>query len=147
MMAAALPPAILPRIGSLLRLLGSDHDHEALGAVRALRRTLTAAGADLHALADVIEHPAVVVERPEPAPQARQSRKTRADRGHIDWRPAYRREVCETLERGLARFSFSEWERDFVTSIIARLRDPRGRLTFRQAEVVDRLVAKIEGHR
>ncbi|MGI4763957.1 MAG: hypothetical protein ACRYGP_02645 [Janthinobacterium lividum] len=69
------------------------------------------------------------------------------DRGHIDWSPTYRCEVRETLEHGLVRLSFNEWEREFITSIITRLRDPRGRLTFRQAEVVDRLVAKIEGRR
>ena len=141
-MTAAIPPAIAPRIGALLRMLGSDHDGEALGAARALQRTLGGVGLDLHALAAAVERP-----EPEPAPQARRGRKVRAEQGDIDWSPSYRREVRETLERGLARLSFSGWERDFIANIIDRLRDSRGRLTFRQAEVVDRLVAKIEGHR
>ena len=140
MSPAVIPPAIAPRVGALLRMLGSDHDGEALGAARALRRTLGGAGLDLHALADAVERPAIA------APVCR-PRKPKTDRGHIDWPPTHRREVRETLERGLVRISFNEWERDFITSIIARLRDPRGRLTFRQAEVVDRLVAKVEASR
>ena len=139
-MMTVIPPAVLPRVGSLLRLLGSDHDHEALGAVRALRRTLGGVGLDLHALAEV-------VERPVPIAPTRPPRKPRADRGHIDWTASYRREVRETLERGLARLTLTPWERQFTTDIIARLRDPRGRLTFGQAEVVDRLVAKVEASR
>ena len=40
-----------------MRLLGSPNDSEALAAARALQRTLKSAGADLHALADVVEKP------------------------------------------------------------------------------------------
>ena len=145
---APLPPAIAPRVGALLRLLGSDVDGEALGAARALGRSLRDAGVDWHALAEAVEPgpETVFVERPRPA-APRRSRKARPDHGHISWSPTYRREVRETLERGLVRLSFSEWERGFIANIITRLRDPHGRLTFRQAEVVDRLVAKIEGIR
>ncbi len=139
-MAATIPNALRPRLGQFVRLLASDHPGEVVAAAAALRRTLAGVGADLHALADV-------VERPEPAPQLHRPRKPKADRGHIDWPPSHRREIRETLEHGLARLSLTPWERQFTTDIIARLRDPRGRLTFRQAEVVDRLVAKIEGHR
>ncbi len=140
MSPAVIPPAIAPRIGALLRMLGSDHDGEALGAARALQRTLGGVGLDFHDLAGTIEHPAVSVPMRRP-------RKPKADSGHIDWPAAHRHEVRETLEHGLVRISFNAWERDFITSIIARLRDPRGRLTFRQAEITDRLVAKIEGRR
>ncbi len=140
MSPAVIPSAIAPRIGALLRMLGSDHDGEALGAARALRRTLGGAGLDLHTLADAVERPAI-------ASPAHRPRKPKAGRGHIDWPAAHRREVRETLEHGLVRISFNEWERDFITSIIARLRDPRGRLTFRQAEITDRLVAKVEASR
>lgn len=52
----ALAP-ISDRVGKLLRLLASDNDGEVVAAVKALRRTLQSAGADLHALADVIEKP------------------------------------------------------------------------------------------
>lgn len=141
MSPAVIPPAIAPRIGALLRMLGSPIDGEALGAARALRRTLDGAGLDLHALADVVEHPT-----PSPTP-LRRPRRPKPDEGHINWTPSYRREVRVTLEHGLCRLNLTPWERQFTTDIIARLRDPRGHLTFRQAEVVDRLVAKIEGRR
>ncbi len=59
MSPAVIPPAIAPRVGALLRMLGSDHDGEALSAARALRRTLGGVGLDLHALADAVERPAV----------------------------------------------------------------------------------------
>jgi hypothetical protein len=46
---------IAPTVGKLLRLLGSDQDHEALGAARALKRVLTSVKLDLHDLANVVE--------------------------------------------------------------------------------------------
>lgn len=136
MSPAAIPDAIRPRLGQFMRLLASDQPGEVVAAAAALRRTLAGVGADLHDLAGAIEQPA-------PATPARRPRRPKADSGHIDWTPAYRREVRNTLEHGLARLSLTEWERDFTLNVIARLRDPRGRLTFRQAEVVDRLVAKM----
>jgi hypothetical protein len=47
---------IAAKLGSLVRLLSSNRDGEALAAIRALGRTLKAHGADFHALADRIEH-------------------------------------------------------------------------------------------
>src|SRR5262249_10305426 len=44
-----------PTVGKLVRLLGSDKDHEALGAARALKRVLTSVKLDLHDLANVVE--------------------------------------------------------------------------------------------
>jgi hypothetical protein len=46
---------ISPTVGKLVRLLGSDKDHEALGAARALKRVLTSVKLDLHDLAGLIE--------------------------------------------------------------------------------------------
>ncbi len=46
---------IAPTVGKLVRLLGSDKDHEALGAARALKRVLTSVKLDLHDLANVVE--------------------------------------------------------------------------------------------
>lgn len=148
MATVCIPIAVAPRIAALVRMLASPVDGEALSAARAIGRTLVGAGVDFHALAEVIERgpDLMPIYRDPPAPM-RRPRKPTADRGHIDWPPSHRRDVRETLEHGLARLSFSEWERDFITNIIARLRDPRGRLTFRQAEVVDRLVAKVEASR
>jgi len=50
----ALAP-VVPRLGKLLRLLASDRDGEVLAAARGIVRTLQAAGADIHALTNVIE--------------------------------------------------------------------------------------------
>ena len=49
----ALAP-IADKLKRFIRLLSSDNDHEALGAARALNRTLKAAKLDIHALADNI---------------------------------------------------------------------------------------------
>jgi hypothetical protein len=47
--------AVAPRVGQLIRLLGSSQDGEALAACRALGRVLASAGGDFHELADCIE--------------------------------------------------------------------------------------------
>src|SRR5262245_3993243 len=52
-MADALAP-VADKLKRFIRLLSSDNDHEALGAARALLRTLNAANLDIHALADSI---------------------------------------------------------------------------------------------
>ena len=141
MMAATIPNTIRPRLGQFVRLLASDQPGEVVAAAAAIKRALAGCGADMHALAEEVEHPT-----PSQAP-ARRPRRPNADQGHIDWTPSHRREVRVTLEHGLVRLNLTSWERQFTTDIIARLRDPRGRLTFRQAEVVDRLVAKVEASR
>lgn len=46
-----LPAEVTDRLQKLIPLLGSDKDGEALGAARAIDRTLRAAGLDFHALA------------------------------------------------------------------------------------------------
>ena len=61
-MTAALA-VVAPRIGQLIRLLGSDWDGEVVAAARALGRTLTSVGADFHTLADTIERSAPAAHR------------------------------------------------------------------------------------
>jgi hypothetical protein len=56
-MSAALAP-IGPRLGQLIRMLGSDRDGEVLSAARALGRTLRSINADFHDLAAAIEREA-----------------------------------------------------------------------------------------
>jgi hypothetical protein len=59
---------VAPRIGRLIRLLGSDQDGEVVAAVRALGRTLAGAGEDFHSLADAVESSAIEtrpLRRPE----------------------------------------------------------------------------------
>jgi hypothetical protein len=47
---------IAGKLGSLVRLVASDKDGEVVAAARAITRTLKSAGADIHALADRVEH-------------------------------------------------------------------------------------------
>lgn len=141
---AALPAPILPRVASLLRLLGSDQDGEALGAARALQRTLAGAGSDLHTLADVVERgpETVFVERSAPAP--RRARKARAPSSDsVELKPAQRRQVIEALSKASRRGALSSWEEEFVTSIVTVLRGARPRLSARQVEIVERLLTKF----
>jgi hypothetical protein len=49
-----ISPALSARLGKYIRLLSSDRDGEVVAAVRALLRTLRAAGTDIHVLADSI---------------------------------------------------------------------------------------------
>ena len=55
---SAVPAAIAPRVGQLIRLLASDRDGEVVAAARALARTLTSVGQDFHTLADSVERSA-----------------------------------------------------------------------------------------
>ena len=138
MPSASVPVTVAPRIAALVRLLASPADGEALNAARALGRTLSNAGLDFHTLAALVEHP--TVSPPTPPYQS----DPRPEQGHSFWSTGHRREVRTTLEFGLAHFSFTLWEVEFIANVIERLRDPRGRLTLRQIEVVNRLIAKIE---
>jgi hypothetical protein len=61
-MGALFP--IAPKLGKLVRLLGSDRPGEVQATVEALRRTLASAGLTLHDLADAIENP----PQPQPRP-------------------------------------------------------------------------------
>jgi hypothetical protein len=51
----ALTP-IAGRLAKLLRMLSSNREHEVVAAAQALCRTLEGAGADIHALAAIVEH-------------------------------------------------------------------------------------------
>ena len=138
-----LPSAILPRLGQLVRMLGSDQDHEALGAVRALRRTLNKAGVDLHALADAVEHPPAPVITRETPTASRRSRKARSPSpGSVELQLARRDQVIEGLDKAIARNMLSAWEANFGASVITILQGPRPRLSARQYEIVERLLSK-----
>jgi hypothetical protein len=107
-MTAALA-VVAPRIGQLIRLLGSDQDGEVIAAARALGRTLTSVGADFHSLADTIERSA-----PAPSPSP-------AHRGCEDHRA-----IARWLLDSGARLSPKEW------SFIADMAHRFGSLSERQ---------------
>jgi len=104
-MTAALA-VVAPRIGQLIRLLGSDQDGEVVAAARALGRTLASVGEDFHSLADTIErsaHISAVDSCNEPAA----TRECGDHRAMARW----------ILNRG-ARLSTKEWS--FVADMAIR---------------------------
>jgi hypothetical protein len=103
---------IAPRLGALIRMLGSDRDGEALAAARAIGRVLKASGQDFHALAETIENAPHAVA-PHAAP-------TRDEPDDLNWKA-----VAKQL---LADGELSPREREFVTHMTRW----RGRPTERQ---------------
>jgi hypothetical protein len=144
---ASLPPTILPRVGALLRLLGSDQDGEALGAARALGRTLSAAGLDLHALADVVEHSPISMVFYPHAPARRSQAAPAAKPGRVELSPIRRRQVIDGLTRAALRGALSAWESEFCASVVAVLQGPRPRLSARQHEIIEHLMTKFGENR
>src|SRR5688572_12198380 len=55
------------KVVKLIPLLSSDNDGEALSTVRAIDRTLEAAGLDWHALAQAVSVPVASTRKPQPA--------------------------------------------------------------------------------
>jgi len=60
----ALAPHVRPKVARVIAMLATDHDGEALAAVRALHRVLDANGLDLNDLAAVIEGRQTAQDRP-----------------------------------------------------------------------------------
>jgi len=54
-MTVNLPSKILPRLGKIIRMLGSNHDGDVLAAARMLIRTLASEGKSIHDLAAAVE--------------------------------------------------------------------------------------------
>lgn len=109
-----LPFEARRRLAKLVPLLGSNIDAEALGAVRAVGRVLSAAGSDWHALADMIgpsETEAAVETRgnqpsaspaastaPSPDRPIRRPKQRRSSFGDLSARRA-RETITEILQR------------------------------------------------
>lgn len=71
----ALAP-VAPRLGHLVRLLGSDKGGEVIATASAIGRTLHSVGADWHDLAEVVERAALPVVLEQPKPEAAPALKT-----------------------------------------------------------------------
>jgi hypothetical protein len=96
---------VAPRIGQLVRMLGSDQDGEVVAAARAIGRTLKSAGEDFHSLA-------ATIERSEP--------EVSSDRA----------EYCRAMARWLIEKSgarFSEKEQAFLHDMTAWPGEPTER--------------------
>jgi hypothetical protein len=101
-----LAPTARPALAKLLRLLGSPVDGEALGAARALGRTLRRVGCDFHDLADIVVAPPIV-------PNGRDGRADSGFRGpHADDDELPWRDMAAACARHPNRFT--DKERGFV---------------------------------
>ena len=143
-MTAALPPKILPRIGQLIRMLGSNQDHEAMAAVRAIGKTLVGQGLTFHDLADTVEAgraPAMsnpyfdyAWDPPEPAHRSPPTWNDLRDFERRDWLTAFVRKLDipdPTEMTALVRFR-SDCNSPFWA----------GRPTRKQLELFTRLMAR-----
>jgi hypothetical protein len=110
---------IAPRIGQLIRLLGSNQDGEVVAAARALGRTLASVNADFHSLA-------AAIERSEPALTSRRQ----------NWRA-----VARWLIESGARFN--EKEQAFVREMTTW----PGELTERQEAWLRRIFERVSATR
>jgi hypothetical protein len=147
-MIASIPSNILPRVGSLLRMLASPADGEALNAARALGRALGGVGLDLNDLAEVVEHPPTpMVLHREAAPVRGHRAPRTSSPGSVELTPTRRRQVIDGLTRALARGALSAWEDDFAASIITTLQGRRPSLSARQHRIVERLMSKFGENR
>jgi hypothetical protein len=112
-------------LSKLLLMLGSTHDGEQLAAVAAIKRVLKTAGADLHDVADELNH--------RPSGKA----KPVAPKTWI-WREA----VDELLAH--ASCCLTQWEAGFAKNLASY----RGRPTDKQMDCVRRILERIkEKHR
>jgi len=109
---------ITPKLGKFVRLLGSDNEGEVVAAARALVRTLTAQGCDLHDLAKHVEAGERVVYRerlvyrdrvvyPEPA----HASKPCAPQDTTDWPSIIK--WCHASDKG----RLTPWERGFIADV------------------------------
>jgi hypothetical protein len=106
------------RVGQLIRLLNSDKSGEVLGAARAINRTLESAGADIHDLADIVEHGLLQPQLPPPAP---------------DLAEVARRELSDMLEYCRSRGEkLNERELAFIAKMLFYLR--RDGMNFKMSE-------------
>jgi len=120
------------RIALLVPRLGSSFDGEATATVRAIERTLTAAGCDWHWLADVIREPAKLAALP-----SKRSRQNSAGPGAQpmnDWRSVVR--FCQLY--GVE--ALSEKDIDFIDSL-SRLRPQH--LSPRQQQWLDGIASRL----
>jgi len=114
-MADALSPALAQKLGRLIPLLASDKEGEALATVRAIGRTLKAAGSDFHAFAKaVIEPRTVVIYRTETTPPRKPAPRPKCLLEVAGWcRTHYAGRLSVTEERFtvdmLSRLTVGRW--------------------------------------
>jgi hypothetical protein len=130
-MTALVIPSKVP---SLVRLLASENDGEALGAARALGRVLSNEGMSFHDLADRLTHaPPYASEAPSVA------------RNRYGWSGMSNPQQAAFLAKALAGDVLSPWEREFANSV-RRLLLSGVSLSAKQASICERMFARwMEG--
>ena len=119
--------SIAPKLANLIRRLSSDQDGEVVATARALNRTLQSIGADIHDIADRIEHSGngalVEAELKEvyDAGVKEGVRREKAQASHgvpqgvaVQFPSA--RDMAMHCYRNLAELR-SEWEQEFITNM------------------------------
>lgn len=134
---SALPTTILPRLGSLVRMLSSPNDGEALSAVRAVGRTLQANGTTWHDLAERIEH--------EPPPKViYREVEERCPDVAPNWSNSSRLIIRTKLERAIHGGALKGWEAEFAASIAGEIAASRSwHPTPKQEARLDALIGKL----
>ena len=122
---SALAP-ISPKLARLIPRLASEHDGEVVATVRAIARTLKAAGQDFHDLANAIEHEpevAVIYLDPETDEPSTWHELARWCRDHDDGRLAAkeRRFVKDMVARLICDGRPSEKQAAWLRAIYATL--------------------------
>jgi hypothetical protein len=118
MRSVPLTPQTGARLGQLILLLASPHDGEKIAACGAILRTLSSAGLDLHALADVVRNAAAGEGSPneDKSPQGKASWCLRAGAATIT---AKERRFLQDIAR--ARYPLSVKQRAWLEAIVARI--------------------------
>ena len=157
----ALPESVLPRVGQLIRLLGSDQPGEVVAAVGALRRTLGGVGADLHDLAATVERPAAAAPEPKP----RKARKARARPAEAPRRPSpppprephrpdlvsltgeQRAAIVKGLQEAVDDVDglLNDWQHEFSVNLLDTIGRRRLCPTERQMQFIRDIVATVRG--
>ena len=166
-MSRSLPPTVLPRVGQLLRMLGSDQPGEVVAAVGALRRTLVGAGVDLHDLAATVERPVAVSEpersaarkakkpaprpRPQPAeapprqppPPPREPHRPDLVSLSVEQRAAVLEGLTEAIEDVDGRLT--EWQHTFAANLLETIGRRRLCPTEKQMRFIRDIVKTLRG--
>jgi hypothetical protein len=116
--------SVAPRVSRLIPLLGSDHDGEALGAARAITRTLRSRGLTLHDLAEALSGSIRAVQVAPPC-----------------WAAMSRPQQLDALECLLANGRLTDWERSFCADIRSDLY-ARSEQSPKQRAVLDRIIGE-----
>ena len=146
--------SIAPKLANLIRRLSSDQDGEVVATARALNRTLQSIGADIHDIADRIEHSgngALVEAELKEVYDAGIKEGVRREKAHnqasgvpqgaaVQFPSA--RDMAMHCYRNLAELR-SEWEQEFITNMASWTRTRP--LSSKQQAHLEKIYIKLRG--